>query len=107
MRSIREWQYRANALAVNKGWYDTKPSVAERLALVHSEVSELLEAERRGVPNHVTEEGKPEGPESEAADVFLRLVDYCEWRGIDLEKAVERKHAFNMKRKHRHGGLPF
>jgi NTP pyrophosphatase (non-canonical NTP hydrolase) len=105
--TINYWCQKAHQLAKDKGWYAVEPHPATRLALIHSEVSELLEAERRSVPDHVTPEGKPEGPASEAADVFLRLADYCAWRGIDLESAVEKKHEYNKIRKHRHGGLPF
>jgi NTP pyrophosphatase (non-canonical NTP hydrolase) len=105
--TINYWCQKSHQLAKDKGWYESAPSIGERLALIHAEVSELLEAERRSVKDHVTPEGKPEGPASEAADVFLRLADYCAWRGIDLESAVEKKHEYNKVRKHRHGGLPF
>ncbi len=100
---------------VNKanGWHDDFRSFGEDVALIHSEVSEMLEAFRvtgdcsdqtgtrqAGFPKYV----KPEGVGSEAADVLIRLLDTC-WRWeIDLGAEFERKLAYNAKRGHRHGG---
>jgi NTP pyrophosphatase (non-canonical NTP hydrolase) len=78
-----------------KGWYD-KPSVfGEHMALLHSEVSEAVEAWRvrgleswdvlREVPG--ADDGtvaKPEGVASELADVFIRLLDDMARYGAEL-----------------------
>lgn len=89
------------------GWFDSERSVGEGLALLHSEVSEWLEAFRswkledatKGVPD-----AKPEGVGSEAADVLIRLLDECERQGIDLAFEYRRKITHNRTRGYRHGG---
>lgn len=109
--NIRELQSRVHSLAVAKGWYETNADpmdltwIAARLALVHSEVSEALECVRDGtvVPS-VNCGGKPEGLPSELADVIIRVLDLAGSLEIDMQTAIELKHAYNATRKHRHGG---
>lgn len=67
---------------------------AEMIALMHSELSEALEDLRRGRDNHVG---------SELADCMIRVMDFCEARGIDLEKEILKKIKKNKKRKYKHG----
>jgi NTP pyrophosphatase (non-canonical NTP hydrolase) len=88
-----------------KGWYDQPVSFGEAIALLHSEVSEALEAWRRwGTGDATGADGKPEGVGSEFADVFIRLLDYCSRFDVDLEAEYERKMAYNRSRPYRHGG---
>lgn len=102
---IRDLVVSSYGRALRKGWWDTAPSVPEKLALVHSEVSEALEAYRDGAMHTtVTETGKPEGFATELADVVIRIADLCGHLGIDLESAVEQKAAYNETRPYRHGG---
>jgi NTP pyrophosphatase (non-canonical NTP hydrolase) len=69
----------------------------EKLMLIVTEVAEMME-EFRDSP-----EG-PTGKESlEAADVLIRLMDYCGARGIDLGQAYLRKMAKNAGRPRLHG----
>lgn len=92
---ICDWQVAVHEVAVDHGWWDEKRNVPEMLCLIHSEVSEALEAYRHG--NMV-------GFAEEAADVFIRLADMCEGLDIDLEEQVEIKHDYNRTRPYRHGG---
>lgn len=81
--------------------------VAEKLALIHSEVSEALEDSRNGLPlDEVTynEKGKPEGFPTELADAVIRIMDLAEAIGIDLQKEILEKHEYNRKRPQMHGG---
>jgi NTP pyrophosphatase (non-canonical NTP hydrolase) len=79
--------------------------VPERIALLHSEVSEAFEDYR----NHrmdlsIRADGKPEGFPSELADIFIRLVGFAHSQGVDLDDAVAKKMAYNRMRPFRHGG---
>ena len=71
------------------------PSIwAEKIALMHSEASEMLEALR---------DGDEPALAIECADLLIRLFDFTSARGIDLEQAVETKMAKNATRPHLHG----
>lgn len=108
---------RAYNTAQEKGWWDEPRTFLECLALVHSEVSEAVEAWREmpwdeDVEDHdqlwlFTKGGysnKPEGVASELADVLIRIADLCGRWQIDLEEAVEAKLEYNTLRPYRHGG---
>jgi NTP pyrophosphatase (non-canonical NTP hydrolase) len=90
--------------AVRHGFAEA--SFGERIALIHSELSEALEEYRAGhdVTRLRVEDGKPEGVPAELADVAIRLFDMCGAYGIDLNEAVRVKMAYNSTRAYRHGG---
>lgn len=93
--TIRELQSEIHIVAANHGWWETKREIPELLCLIHSEVSEALEAYRNGDDANMAEE---------LADVAIRLMDLCEAYEIDLESEIYNKHKINKKRPYRHGG---
>lgn len=75
---------------------DDKYILSTKIALIHSEVSEMLEGLRKGIPDDHLPERSME--EVEAADIFIRLLDYCGARGLDIDGAIAEKRAYNAQR---------
>jgi NTP pyrophosphatase (non-canonical NTP hydrolase) len=101
---LKRLSQEAHATTVEHGFPDQ--TFLERMALVHSEVSEAVEEWRNG--NDFTEvyygEGeKPEGIPIELADVLIRVFDTAGRYSIDLDSAVRLKMQFNEQRSMRHG----
>lgn len=84
--------------------FDSRDS--EMIALMHSELSEVLEAMRYGNPPDDKISGYG-SVESELADVVIRIMDYAEASGINVAEAIEAKIKFNKARPYRHGGKVF
>jgi NTP pyrophosphatase (non-canonical NTP hydrolase) len=85
----------AHQTAKSKGWWDEPKETGTLLALIHSEVSEALEADRKGDDENFAEE---------LADICIRTFDLCGAYGIDLEKAIVAKMERNKGRSYKHGG---
>jgi NTP pyrophosphatase (non-canonical NTP hydrolase) len=90
---------------VAKGWRTGNNTFGDYIALLHSELSEALEAYRdRRFEPYTAPNGKPDDVGSEMADLLIRLLDTCDVLGIDLAAEYERKIAFNWTRPYQHGG---
>lgn len=91
--------------AKDKGFYDSPTSVGERIALIHSELSEALEADRKDLMDDKLP-GRT-GVEVELADAIIRILDFGAWKNLDLHGAVLEKMAYNKTRPYRHGGKKY
>lgn len=105
---------RCHGASVNAGWWHVlntdedlreqikagtrlgKALVAEKLCLIHSEVSEAMEGHRKGLrddklPHRLM-------IEVELADAVIRIADLAGALGLDLGGAIAEKMAFNAVR---------
>ena len=106
--SIHGMAAEAHEMAIAKGWWDEPRDIPHCLALIHSEVSEALEAYREHGsrnPDDVDYDPnpKPEGFVYELADILIRVGDLARHCDLDLETAVKEKMEFNSTRGYRHG----
>lgn len=115
LEKIRRGASVADTMAINpavvtaaRALNDLTPEQIEmlvKLALIHSEVSEAVECVLAGdLDLREGDDGKPEGLVVELADAVIRVFDFCGRYALGLAVGIWRKHAFNAKRAHRHGG---
>lgn len=90
-----------------KWWQDIdtgqpiKRNKGELLALIHSEISEALEGERKNLMDDKLPHRKM--AEVELADAIIRILDYAAGFGYDLQGAFDEKMEYNYHREdHKH-----
>lgn len=97
--AIHEW-------GVRKGWNDSDLKLAEKMLLIHSEISEAFEHYRDGldladIVYH--KNGKPDGFGIELIDAMIRILHLCALIGLDIDKLMAIKMEYNESRPYRHG----
>ncbi len=119
-----------HANARNKGFFASEKNIGEMLCLIHSEVSEALEADRKNHYTNLKEDWYLKGLaeknygasfcgdeafknefeksvkntfEDELADVMIRVMDLAAFKGVDLESHIKAKMRYNAMREHKHG----
>lgn len=121
MSTISELQKQIHENAKNKGFWDAPFNMGEKLALIHGEVSEALEADRKGeyfifkTTENLKDELNQEewnvwfknfvkdSWQDEMADAVIKILDLCEYKGVDLEWHIKAKMRYNATRPHMHG----
>ncbi len=96
-------QHLAHQTASDAGWYRDsatgKPverNFGEVVALMHSELSEALEADRKGLMDDKLPHR--DGREVDFADCILRILDTAAALGLDVPGALIEKNRFNRHR---------
>ena len=110
-----------------RGFYEGEKNIGEMLCLVHSEISEALEADRKGKyfkqspniddfssDNEFNDVGErywkiefessiKDTFEDEIADAIIRLLDLAAFKSIDIEAHIKAKMRYNSLRPYKHG----
>lgn len=123
--SLNELRDKAHLASKRKGFYDKPREVGTALMLTVSELSEALEADRKGRyadlktfelckkspkakddPEYIKtmfEKLIKDTLQDEMADTVIRILDLCGHLNIDIEKHIELKMKYNETRERMHG----
>ena len=100
---IMTMQFLASKTATDAGWYNDpvtgepiERNFGEVVALMHSELSEALEADRKGLKDDKLPHR--DGREVEFADCIIRILDTAAALGLDIAGALIEKNRYNASR---------
>lgn len=86
----------AHNQAVEAGWHKTPRETGTMLALIHSEISEAMEGDRKDLMDDHLPHRKMF--EVELADAVIRIFDLAGLKGLDLGGAIVEKLEYNRTR---------
>ena len=102
---LDQLQRECGSWARSKNYRTDKDTVESKLLMLYSEITEAVEEYRNHHP--VTElyynNSKPEGVGVELADEIIRILEFCDWVGIDMAEMIRLKMAYNWTRVPRNG----
>jgi NTP pyrophosphatase (non-canonical NTP hydrolase) len=94
--NISELQSKIHLQNIEMGWWDNPREIGTLLCLVHSEISEAMEGDRKNLKDdHLPHR---EMMEVELADAIIRILDIAGFKGYDIESAILEKIEYNRNR---------
>lgn len=118
MNSLNQLAQIIHQNAKDHGFHPEVETIREFMANqcnnIHGEVTELWDAWRAGKEFESCDKAHKmsdlghyplNSTEEELADIIIRALDLSARLGIDIQRAVESKHAFNTSRPYKHGKL--
>jgi len=117
---LNELSKKVHENAKSKGFFDGEKNIGEMLCLIHSEVTEALEADRKNLYTKTNifavngwisdtdftvsfRQNVKDTFEDELSDVIIRVLDLCAFKGINIEEHIKAKMRYNSMREHKHG----
>lgn len=122
--NLNELSQEIHAISKSKGFYEPseKKNTGEVIALVHSELSEALEADRNGYNEIINDDiltklGQFDNETfkkafelhikdtfaDEWADALIRILDFAAYKKMNIEQHVKLKMRYNSLRPYKHG----
>lgn len=96
IEALRSVQAKCFEQSAAMGWHKKPREAGTMIALIHSEISEALEAVRKDLnDDHLPHR---RGDEVEMADAVIRIFDYAGKYGLDVAGALAEKHSYNAVR---------